>query len=180
MGSEHPTSILTRKQRDWLGGHESPTQERTMRSRVHDRVRAGLTRDIHLVLHGLESGELNEQTIVSDVGRDELREAIAAQVAVLYRLGNFGHNVDVEKCIREGLKRGQEQRVEVLKERLQNDPSSLTIEELTLLRQAAPEVSDRVNRVLERSMREPVPGRVAPDAPVDDVLPDEESGAGGE
>lgn len=52
MADEQPTAILTKRQREYLRGEREPTQERTMRTRIRERARAGIV-DFALLANGL-------------------------------------------------------------------------------------------------------------------------------
>lgn len=61
MGDQ-PTAVLTKGQREYLQGDREPTQERTMKTRVRDRVRASLY-DLELILDALANGILSVEDL---------------------------------------------------------------------------------------------------------------------
>jgi len=59
MGDQ-PSSILTASQREYLRGEKEPTHERIMRTRIRERVRAGI-RDLALLIEKMSDEDI-EQT----------------------------------------------------------------------------------------------------------------------
>lgn len=58
MSDDTPTAVLTNPQREYLRGERDPAQERTMRTRIRERVRAGLG-DLALIATSLSEEDLD-------------------------------------------------------------------------------------------------------------------------
>lgn len=148
MADETPTAILTKGQREYLAGDRTPTQERTMRTRIRERVRIGILDDLPLVMtpRGDDVEPFDPEEIFDPEGGDpvtgrELADSLRSMVALSYQLADAGR-LDPEEIIEEGIEQGRRSRSEYLVEWFQKDPKRLTIEEM--------------ERVLELELVDPV------------------------
>ena len=74
----------------------------------------------------------NVEDAVADMDQGSLKTGVVELVAFAYQLADAG-DVEVDELIDEGIEIGRGNRVDVLVNRLQTDPGSVTIEDLVLL-----------------------------------------------
>lgn len=139
MADETPTSILTKGQREYLRGEKNPAQERTLRTRIRERVRAAVITDIPLLVSpaGADDRQLDPEEIFdpeqgNTVIRRELADALRSMVALAWRLADAAA-LDPEEIIESGVEQGQTSRAEYLLEWFHKHPKRLSIAELQLI-----------------------------------------------
>lgn len=172
MPQREGASLLTSTQREWLRGEEKPVHENQVRSGAYSRIRRFIREDAEVFADALENGLLDPQVIMRDIPADDLRRAISAVTAALYILGERGKKVDVERSVQHGITRGRSGELAELRERLDDDPGSLTLSELIRLRmdqetQRDTELADKLHQYFELEQGKPNIGFVDPDAEID-------------
>lgn len=139
MGDD-TASLLTGSQRQWLAGESTPAKTRNMRARVYGRLRAAIQEDGELVADALEKPNsedawLDADPVADDTDFQELGDGIRDLVAALYMIGDAVDMFDAEKAIQEGIARGKKGRIASIKQKLNDDPSKLTLGEWADLRE---------------------------------------------
>lgn len=109
MGDGTPTAILTNKQRKYLRGEEEPTQERTMRTRIRERVRQGLLDFVPLVKYLDENDR--ERIFTESDGDFDPEETLPYLIAFAFQHHSKVHTPDgslrdLETAVKEGIEIG--------------------------------------------------------------------------
>jgi hypothetical protein len=99
MDDDIPTAILTKGQREYLRGEREPTQERTMKARIRQRVQTALSEDVPLLV-----GANKSLDHVEGADLKEFRRGLEATVRLVYQLADAaGHDPDelIDDVVRE-------------------------------------------------------------------------------
>jgi len=135
--------MLGQTQREFLRG-EGPeprsSHGRTVRTRIRERVRAGLY-DFELLSQDLSDRDIEQ--IAGSFEDPQLRQVLEETVAFLYLLGDHAGSLDAEGVIDQGVMIGRGVRAEALLERFREDPDSLTFGEVREL-QLSGKLTDEV------------------------------------
>jgi hypothetical protein len=154
MGDDTPTAILTKGQREYLRGEKDPAQERTLKSRMRKRIQAAVLIDIPLISGAMDVGSFSMDDFASDVDRLALIPALRTQVAFIYRLARAA-NLDADSIIEDGVEEARTSRADHLYEQFKEDPSRMTLSQLSLLRQTEKISEARYEEVFREGLREP-------------------------
>jgi len=184
--TDRPQGILTSTEREILLGDESfEARGREARTRIRRRLGDALVDYIvleeHLPQKDIETifapeGDTPEE--VQDLVEKNLVEGLKAQVRFVYRAAEAG-NLRADELIEDAVDEAQGTRIEKLVQKLEADPESLTLGELSDLRQAGEIERDEYRDVFRNAIGTPEPGMVGLDD-IADLLGDEESESGGD
>jgi hypothetical protein len=119
---------------------------------IHERT-AAATLDYKLIEDAVDYER------ITDLVEDDLVGGLKAQVRFVYRAAKAAQ-LDPEKLIEDAVKEAEASRLDVLADRFQDDPQSLTLGELRTLRQAGRVTNQEYEDAVE--IRPPI-GHIDPD-----------------
>lgn len=160
MATDIPTAILTKGQREYLLGEREPAQERTMRTRMRDRLNAALLLDIPLLKRTAGDG-WNPEDLIQDAGMDLRLDTFYSLVELVYHLIE-AQGGKPEKIIQDGIEIAKRSRADALLEQFHDDPTTMTFQELSFLEETGRIDVRELMAAFQNPPQDPAPGLTSP------------------
>ena len=145
-----------------------------MRTRLRKRIRQGFF-DIELLQDELSDDDIEKISTsfgpenLEDFGGEELALALRSTVALVYRFARAGE-LDPDQIIKDGIAEGKRSRVAHIRQKLEESPGSLTLNELELLHKSGELDEAEYEELFKSALGGPRPGVVFGGDDVKDLL----------